>query len=329
MQLLILFPPEYLKNGSLHGIYYLMQANPPQLHSNLAYIQRFRRESRLVAEAAYFFTNMLSVESFISNIDAKAISMDESEYESNMEFARSLLSGLSDNSDSSYSKSDQNSRRIPKSELVEPEPALSSKKHLSSVSSEVKSRDDESHGKDQSSLNEIPSTSDLENKGATALLKENEASPIFREFPFLYAQAGDLTVGDVSDLLNNYKQIVLKYVCLARGVGGNDGTSLLTNGRDKNQYQPATTKIYEKIGESNLNTDTQSQYLKQTEVGEHLQKTSESILDTDSETRNQNLEQPAHGKHLETISDPILDIDTDAKVESPDETGPKRKYQKG
>ena len=65
----------------------IMQANPPQLHSNLLYIQRYRSQSRLVAEAAYFFTNMLSAESFISNIDAKALSMDETEFESNMETA--------------------------------------------------------------------------------------------------------------------------------------------------------------------------------------------------------------------------------------------------
>ena len=38
----------------------IMQANPPQLPSNLLYIQRYRSQSRLVAEAAYFFTNMLS-----------------------------------------------------------------------------------------------------------------------------------------------------------------------------------------------------------------------------------------------------------------------------
>ena len=59
----------------------IMQANPPQLHSNLLYIQRHRSQSRLVAEAAIFFTNMLSAESFISNIDAKALSMDETEFE--------------------------------------------------------------------------------------------------------------------------------------------------------------------------------------------------------------------------------------------------------
>ncbi|KAF3605322.1 hypothetical protein DY000_02049788, partial [Brassica cretica] len=47
-------------------------ANPPQLHSNLLYVQRYRRESKLIGEAAYFFINILSAESFISNIKQPA-----------------------------------------------------------------------------------------------------------------------------------------------------------------------------------------------------------------------------------------------------------------
>ncbi|GFQ07096.1 vacuolar protein sorting-associated protein 9a [Phtheirospermum japonicum] len=166
-------------------IYVTIKANPPQLHSNLAYIERFRRQNHLVAEAAYFFTNMLSVESFIMNIDANALSMDEPEFEKNMESARTLLSSLSESS-GTQSQSDQNN---------------------------------EKYGKDRSPINKIPSTSDLENKGAHMLLEEKETSQIFRDFPFLYSEAGDLTVSDVEDLLGNYKQLVFKYVCLAKGLG--------------------------------------------------------------------------------------------------------------
>ena len=84
----------------------IMQANPPQLHSNLLYIQRYRSQSRLVAEAAYFFTNILAAESFISNINAKAPSMDETEFESNMETAWALLSGISSDFDGQSDQSD-------------------------------------------------------------------------------------------------------------------------------------------------------------------------------------------------------------------------------
>ncbi|KAL2926102.1 Vacuolar protein sorting-associated protein 9A [Bienertia sinuspersici] len=75
-------------------IYVTIKANPPQLHLNLQYIQRYRHQSRLVSETAYYFTNILSAVSFIANIDAQALSMDENEFERNMDSAQALLSGL-------------------------------------------------------------------------------------------------------------------------------------------------------------------------------------------------------------------------------------------
>ncbi|XP_073290110.1 vacuolar protein sorting-associated protein 9A-like [Primulina huaijiensis] len=208
-------------------IYVTIKANPPQLHSNLSYIQRFRRQTRLVSEAAYFFTNMLSVESFIMNLEAKSLSMHEIEYETNMESARALLSGLSESSDNSYAQADRSFGYIPRGEPLESRPASNSRKHHLSAtqpqlpvqSSETGSRIEESLGKDQVSLDKFPSISDLENKGATMVLKEDDISQIFHDFPYLYALAGDLTVSDVEDLLNNYKQLVMKYVCLAKGLG--------------------------------------------------------------------------------------------------------------
>ncbi|KAJ7959082.1 Vacuolar protein sorting-associated protein 9A [Quillaja saponaria] len=172
-------------------IYVTLKANPPQLHSNLLYIQRFRGQSRLVAETAYFFTNILSAESFISNIDAKAISIDEAEFEKNMETARALLSGLSTDLHDQPNLNDQ---------ITGPN---SGSKKLTFA--------------DQ--ITKVPSLPDLENKGATMLLKEDPVSQVFQEYPYLFAQVGDLTVSDVEDLLNNYKQLVFKYACLSKGLG--------------------------------------------------------------------------------------------------------------
>ncbi|KAK4490091.1 hypothetical protein RD792_000747 [Penstemon davidsonii] len=267
-------------------IYVTIKANPPQLHSNLSYIQRFRRETRLVAEAAYFFTNMLSVESFITNIDAKALSMDETEYEKNIEFAQALLSGLSESSDNLYNQADQNLEHIPKTEPVDSNPASSSSKHQHSAalpqfpteSSESKSRNEESYGKDQVSLNKNLSISDLENKGATMLLKEDEASQIFRDFPFLYSQAGDLTVGDVEDLLSNYKQLVFKYVCLARGLG----VTIPSPSIGQNSEQPNIAKESEKESEATVNDNKQKEDIP-SKVVEDLVEGSESTKSEVSE----------------------------------------------
>ncbi|KAJ8773414.1 hypothetical protein K2173_028591 [Erythroxylum novogranatense] len=192
-----------------------IKANPPQLHSNLLYIQRYRRQSRLVGEQAYFFTNMLSAESFISNIDAKLLSMEENEYEKNMEFARALLFGLSSDSDSQSSRSNQNSGNNPEAESKSKERDTA----IQTEVSETKYGSNDVYAKDESLIMKIPSLSDIENRGAAKLLKEDSVSQVFREFPYLFANVGDLTVSDVEDLLNNYKQVVFKYVCLSKGLG--------------------------------------------------------------------------------------------------------------
>ncbi|WCJ44570.1 Vacuolar sorting protein 9 (VPS9) domain [Euphorbia peplus] len=184
-------------------IYITIKANPPQLHSNLLYIQRYRGQSRLVGEAAYFFTNMLSAESFISNINAKSISLEETEFEKNMESARALLSGLSSDVDTLSNLSDQNTGNNFRTEPRKSKPhVLNSKKEIG-----------------ESPMGKVPSLSDIENRGAVMLLKEDTESRVLREYPYLFAHVGDLTISDVEDLLNNYKQLVFKYVCLSKGLG--------------------------------------------------------------------------------------------------------------
>ncbi|GMI77161.1 ARABIDOPSIS THALIANA VACUOLAR PROTEIN SORTING 9A [Hibiscus trionum] len=197
-------------------IYVTIKANPPQLHSNLLYIQRYRRQSRLVSEAAYFFTNMLSAEAFVSNIDAKSLSMEETEFEKNMEFARALLSGLSTDLDGLSSQINQIAGQDQR-ELTE------SRHHSLKMDHAIRPKSSEgkrSSKEDQSSITKIPTISELENRGATILLKEDQPSKVFQDYPYMFAHAGDLTINDVEDLLNNYKQLVFKYVCLLKGSDG-------------------------------------------------------------------------------------------------------------
>ncbi|KAF5740277.1 vacuolar protein sorting-associated protein 9A-like [Tripterygium wilfordii] len=199
-------------------IYVTIKANPPQLHSNLLYIQRYRSQSRLVAEASYYFTNMLSAESFISNIDANALSMEEAEFEKNMESARALLSGLSSDIDGLSDQLNQIAGQTKSGELVESKHQRQNFGKGKESATTMASKEIPS-AKDQSLMDKVPSLSDLENKGVSMLLKEDQASQVFREYPFLFAHVGDLTINDVEDLLNNYKQLVFKYVCLSKGLG--------------------------------------------------------------------------------------------------------------
>lgn len=199
-----------------------LQANPPQLHSNLLYIQRYRRESKLVGEAAYFFTNILSAESFISNIDAKSLSMDEAEFEKNMESARARISGLSSQSTAPPPRDESTVHRTqtlnPKRETTlfqsRSSDSLSGTSDMLNANSEIPTK-------------KVESVSDLESKGAATLLKDTEAGKIFQEYPYLFASAGDLRIGDVEGLLNSYKQLVFKYVCLSKGLG--DATASLAS----------------------------------------------------------------------------------------------------
>lgn len=69
-------------------IYVMIKANPPQLHSNLKFIQLYRRQTKLVSEAAYYLTNLVSAKTFIFELNAKSLSIDEIEFEESMQAAR-------------------------------------------------------------------------------------------------------------------------------------------------------------------------------------------------------------------------------------------------
>ncbi|KAM0837220.1 hypothetical protein ACQ4PT_061806 [Festuca glaucescens] len=63
-------------------------ANPPHLHSNLKFVQLFRRETKLVSEVEYYLTNLISAKMFIVNVDGRLLSMEENEFQMHMETAK-------------------------------------------------------------------------------------------------------------------------------------------------------------------------------------------------------------------------------------------------
>lgn len=201
-------------------ILFIMQANPPQLHSNLLYIQRYRHKSRLVSEAAYFFTNIISAETFIWNIDAQALSMDEIEFQKKMDCAREHLLGLSTTSENPISQTKldgtQKTAEMLKTNRLSDYylPAIR-QQNISNQANEVSMN----LGGQNILIPRKQSVSDLENKGSRDLLKDDHLIRYFQQYPFLYARAGDLSVEDVENLLNCYKKLVLKYISLSKGMG--------------------------------------------------------------------------------------------------------------
>lgn len=218
-------------------IYVTIKANPPQLHSNLLYIQQYRRQSRLVSEAAYFFTNLVSAESFIKNMDAKSLSMDEREFEKSMQTAKLLLSGTTShvnypaNHSSAEAVQFMSESTIPKMQvhklhqkegneelqpLGEYQASIMSAKQPP-VSIGKMDQSNEAYAKDSSEASRM-SAQKLEEKEAAAVLHTAHSGQLIREYPFLYASAGDLRVEDVETLLIAYKELVLKYVSLSKAV---------------------------------------------------------------------------------------------------------------
>jgi Rab5 GDP/GTP exchange factor len=65
-----------------------VQANPPQLNSNLKFVQLFRRETKLISEVEYYLTNLISAKMFIVNVNGRSLSMEESEFQKHTELAK-------------------------------------------------------------------------------------------------------------------------------------------------------------------------------------------------------------------------------------------------
>lgn len=209
-----------------------VQANPPQLHSNLLYIQRYRRQTRLVSEAQYFFTNILSAESFIWNIDGESLSMNELDFQRKMDWARERLLGLSADSEKqdNQANSDVQEQRLQNLKgNRSSDVSLSLKDPVRGSGQDMRRDSDVSvSGKPDE---RVQSVSDLEKKGATELLNDDDLNRKFQEYPYLFARAGDLTIADVESLLNSYKQLVVRYVALAQGKGVNPETTLAQSGQ--------------------------------------------------------------------------------------------------
>jgi hypothetical protein len=179
-----------------------------------------------VSEAQYFFTNILSAESFIWNIDAESLSMDERDFQKKIDLARERLLGLSvgsENQDTETSLDVREHRTQTLTGSGSSDVNLSLKDHVQGPVQDKRRESDVS----SKSVEQVQSISDLEKKGATELLKDDDLNKIFQEYPFLFARAGDLTVADVDSLLNSYKQLVLRYVALSQGMGVTPETPLV------------------------------------------------------------------------------------------------------
>ena len=154
--------------------------------------------------------------------------MDEAEFEKNMESARARISGLSSQSTAPPPPPPpRDESTVHKTQMLNPKRETTL--FQSRLSDSLSGTSDILNANSEIPMKKAESVSDLENKGAARLLKDTEASKIFQEYPYLFANAGDLRIGDVEGLLNSYKQLVFKYVCLSKGLGDAATTSLASS----------------------------------------------------------------------------------------------------
>lgn len=170
-------------------------------------------------------------------MDAKSLSMDEREFEKNMQTAKLLLNGTASqvnypaNHSSVEAVQFMSESTIPKMQVHElhqkdgneelQPPGEYQASRMSEkqppVSIGKMDQSNEAYAKDSSEASRM-SVQKLEDKEAAAVLHAAHTGQLIREYPFLYASAGDLRVEDVETLLIAYKELVLKYVSLSKAV---------------------------------------------------------------------------------------------------------------
>ncbi|KAG6546621.1 hypothetical protein Mapa_011810 [Marchantia paleacea] len=202
-------------------IYVVIKANPPQLHSNLQYILRYRHQGRLVSEAAYFYTNLVSAESFIRNLDSSSLSMDPAEFEKRMQAGRLAMEGVNGVSSPSVGTE----KEVTASDVSLQKRTKSPSKPVPSTETDRgpgAKKEEQIVTKDAPAEAEgapvVLSADKLEAGAAAQVMEADKAGQLSKDYPFLYSSAGDLRVMDVEELLHEYKELVLRYVALRKAV---------------------------------------------------------------------------------------------------------------
>ncbi|KAH9781950.1 VPS9 domain-containing protein [Citrus sinensis] len=186
-------------------IYIIIKANPPQLHSNIKFIQLYRRQAMLVSEAAYYFTNLVSAKTFILDLNAKSLSMEETEFEKSMQAARlaNKVTLIEESTTSNGIKT--------LGEQGHPERHDVTRIEASAMSNDRKSLEEQ--------RGVGPSQRIYGNNTITSgELQTPKISGGGYGYPFMEAEASRLTTGDVEKLLSVYKDVVRKYTNLCRAV---------------------------------------------------------------------------------------------------------------
>jgi hypothetical protein len=206
-------------------IYVVLRANPPFLESNLRYISRFRRESRLVSEAAYFYTNLVSAARFLATCDHEAFTnLDADVFEAHMlaegvdpkhapedVLLQDLETGPFEVGDAREGR--EGARTGDSSNAAVSDDSFSARRDLETARLELEALASEK----RKFLERYKTVDDVEVEGAARLAAEDAAGSLRLPHAFAYARADDLQIGEISELLRAYKGLAVRYEALRRG----------------------------------------------------------------------------------------------------------------
>lgn len=177
-------------------VYVVVRAAPPRIVSNLEFIARFRAENRLVSEAEYFLTNLMSAVHFIETMRSEALtSLSEEE--------KHVLDSVDDDAETNESANDAVDAAAP----APPAPGAN-----------VAALPPAPARLPPAPAATYKTVAQLYNEGEALVVAAEESGELLSAHPFLYYAPEDLLLSDVPRLLAAYKETALKLEALTRAI---------------------------------------------------------------------------------------------------------------
>ena len=213
-------------------IYVVIHSRVEKLESNLQYIQRFRKVSRLASEAAYFYTNVMSATSFISTVNADSLTIEKKVFIENMRAAgipfpdtdeAAPATTTTPNGGASDAADAKTEQTVPprlgesiESRGVDTSSAAGSAAAVELSDMSASARNGEvGVGVHMPPLLEVL---DKIEKLGVAAVTGMRGGELRNSYSYIDSSSGSLKVSDVSGLLVEYKELALRHECMVRGL---------------------------------------------------------------------------------------------------------------
>ena len=189
-------------------VYVVVRAAPARLVSNLEYVARFRAESRLVSEAEYFLTNLMSAVHFVETCGPDALSNITDE-------ERAILTEAND-AIAASAGAPSAADAVPFADTPESGAAAAAAAAAPPAKPGAPADAPPPAPPPAPASRVAKPAAELEAEGLKLVVSAEESGSLLASYPFLYYAPEDLLLTDVPRLLSSYKELVLRYESLRR-----------------------------------------------------------------------------------------------------------------